>query len=316
MSDRRPDAGPYGQSSKGGVDRRAFWQGGAAAALLGLSGPGAARASAARPFSIRVIHSGHSLTDPIVPVLDMMVAAAGQHRARGRVMARSTIPGSPMDWRWEHRNEYLPDARHDIAAYDLLVLTERAPLSGTVPWHDSENMARRWFRHAWQAGKQGAGAETMLYATWVNTDSGPDFANPHKDPEGHLSFRQRLPLEMARWQGIADHVNSNRPPGAPPMRVIPGPLIMAAVYDAIAAGTAPGLARIEDLFADTIHVNAQGAYLIALAHLAVIYGYDPRDLPDGLARLEVPAPATAAWMKHLVHAVLRGYGDAGYQGAG
>lgn len=289
--------------------------GAAAAPFLCLTGTGTARASGSRPFSTRVIHSGHSLTDPIVPVLDTMVAAAGQQKARGRAMGRSTIPGSPMDWRWNHRTD-TPDARHDIAAYDLLVITERASLSGTLPWHDSENMALRWFRHAWRDGNKGAGAETILYATWVDTDSGPDYENPHNDPEGHLSFRQRLPLEMNRWQGIADHVNANRPDRSPPMRVVPGPLLMAAVHDAIGAGKAPGLDRIEDLFSDTIHLNAQGAYLIALAHLAVIYGYDPRDLPGGLARLEVPAPATAAWMKQLVHDVLRGYGDAGYQGAG
>ncbi|MFX0543364.1 hypothetical protein ACEWPM_016865 [Roseovarius sp. S4756] len=216
-----------------------------------------------------------------------------------------------MDWRWNHRNEYMPDARHDIADYDLLVITERASLSNTVLWHDSENMALRWFTHAWTEGSDGAGAETILYATWINNDSGPEFDNPYNDPEGHLTFRERLPLEMARWQAIADHVNANRPTGSPRMRVIPGPLIMAAVHDAIDTGQAPGLDRIEDLFSDTIHLNGQGAYLIALAHLDVIYGYDSRDLPSGLGRLEVPSPATAAWMKQLVHDVLRGYPDAG-----
>lgn len=316
MTDRRPDSGQDHQVRNSRLGRRAFLHGAAAAPILCLTGTGSARASELRPFSTRVIHSGHSLTDPIVPVLDTMVAAAGQQKARGRVMDRSTIPGSPMDWRWDHRNKYLPDARHHIAAYDLLVITERASLSGTLPWHDSENVALRWFSHAWTEGNEGAGAETILYATWVNTDSGPDFENPHNNPEGHLTFRERLPLEMNLWQDIVDHVNANRPDGSPPMRVIPGPLIMAAVHDAIGAGKAPGLERIEDLFSDTIHLNAQGAYLIALAHLAVIYGYDPRDLPSGLARLEVPAPATAAWMKQLVHDVLRGYADAGYQGAG
>ncbi len=307
MTDPRPDTAQDNRPRNGRPDRRAFLHGAASAALLCLAGTGPARASGSRPFSTRVIQSGHSLTDPIVPVLDTMVAAADPQKARRRVIDRSTIPGSPMEWRWDHRNEYLPDARHDIAAYDLLVITERVPLSNTVPWHDSENMALRWFNHAWSEGNAGKGAGTILYATWVDTDSGPDFDNPYNDPEGHLTFRERLPLEMDRWQAIADHVNANRPDGAPPMRVIPGPLIMAAVQDAIDAGQAPGLGRIEDLFSDTIHLNAQGAYLIALAHLAVIYGYDPRDLPDGLARLEVPAPATAAWMKQLVHDVLRGY---------
>lgn len=297
------------------LQRRSFLAASSALATLMLTGTTAAHAAQTRPFSARVIHSGHSLTDPIVPVLDAMVVAIGRQEARGRAMARSTIPGSPMEWRWDHRSTDGPDARSDIADYDLLVITERVSLSNTVPWHRSGEMALNWFTHAWTSGNHGKGAETILYATWVDIDSGPDFANPYKDPEAHLTFRARLPLEMAQWQQIADHVNTARPSGAPPLRVIPGPLIMAAVYDAIAAGTAPDLTKIDDLFSDMIHLNHQGAYLISLAHLAVIYNVDPRKLTSGLGGIRTPSPATAAWMKQLVHDILRAYPDAGYQGS-
>lgn len=296
------------------MGRRSFLAASSALPLVFGLGTPAAYAAEGRAFSTRVIHSGHSLTDPIVPVLDAMVAAVGRQDARGRANARSTIPGSPMEWRWDHRVDHDPDARHDIADYALLVITERVPLSNTVQWHRSGEMALQWFSHAWTKGNTGKGAATILYATWVDTDSGPDFENPHDDPEGHLPFRRRLPLEMAKWQAIADQVNAERPAGSPPMRVIPGPLIMAAVYDAIATDQAPGLRRIEDLFSDTIHLNPQGAYLISLAHLAVIYGVDPRNLTSGLGGIATPAPATADWMKQLVHDVLMRYPDAGYSG--
>lgn len=294
------------------LDRRRFLQ--ATAALSGgaLIGAMPAPARASEALAMRVIQSGHSLTDPIVPMLARIVAATGAPEARRGRIDRSTVPGSPMDWRWTHRNEYMTDARHDIAGYDMLVITERTPLSNTLPWHDSEEMALTWATHAWTEGRGGAGAATVLYATWVATTSGPEAGNPYKDPEGLIPFRDRLPLEMARWQAIADHANAGRPSGAPAIRVVPGPLVMAAVHDAIAAGSAPGLERIEALFSDEIHLNAQGAYLIALAHLAVIYGLDPRDTPDLPAALDMPAPATAAWMKALVHEVLAAYPDAGY----
>lgn len=298
----------------GRIDRRLFLSASSALPLLMLTGTAPAQAASPRPFSTRVIHSGHSLTDPIVPVLDAMVVAVGKQEARARAMARSTIPGSPMEWRWDHRSTDGPDARADIADYNLLVITERVSLSNTVPWHRSSEMALNWFTHAWSEGNHGKGAETILYATWVDIDSGPDFANPYNDPEGHLTFRDRLPLEMAQWQQIADHVNAARPDGAPPMRVIPGPLIMAAAYDAIQAGTAPDLEKIDDLFTDKIHLNGQGAYLISLAHLAVIYDVDPRRLTSGLGGISVPSPAKAAWMKQLVHDILLGYPDAGYHG--
>ncbi len=296
------------------LPRRRVLQGGAAAALAPVLLPYAARAtdrSVPRPLDLRVVMSGHSLTDPIEPMLEAIVAAAGAGRQAVHRVERSTIPGSPMDWRWDNRIDDMPDARTDIADYDVLVLTERVPLSNTLPWHDSDEMALRWVRHAWDNGAGGAGAETILYATWVNIDSGPEADNPHKDPERHIPFRERLPLEMARWEKIRAHVDANRPDGAPAMRVIPGTLIIAAAHDAIAAGVAPGLSDIADLFKDRIHLNDAGAYLISLAHYAVIYGRDPRELPARIGKRGQPEPEQSAWMRDLVWDVLNGYPAAG-----
>ncbi|MFP4449814.1 MAG: hypothetical protein ACLFP0_02670, partial [Rhodosalinus sp.] len=108
--------------------RRAFLQLAAAGAAVPLPG-GTAGAGQGFPRSLDldVIQSGHSLTDPIVPMLDAIVASVGGRSAMRRI-DRSTVPGSPMDWRWNNRNEHLPDAREAIADYDVLVLTERVPL--------------------------------------------------------------------------------------------------------------------------------------------------------------------------------------------
>jgi hypothetical protein len=251
-----------------------------------------------RPLTQRVIQSGHSLTDGIFGPLRDMVRLAGNNAV---IIDKSTDPGSPMDWRWNNPpGSGQPDARHDIARYDTLVLTERVPLSNTMPWHNSLDEALRWFTNTWTNGNDGRGAETILYATWVNTDSGPNHENPYDDPEGKIIFRDRLPLEMVRWETILDHVNKNRPEGSVPMRMIPGPMLMAAIYDEIAAGNAPGLADISDLFADSIHLNELGNYYISLAHFAVIYGRDPR----GMQNLGGATPEQARWMQNLVWRVL------------
>jgi hypothetical protein len=264
-----------------------------------------------RPYSARIIQSGHSLTDPIVPVLKSIVEAVGGAEARRGSVDRSTVPGSLMEARWEIRLKYPPDARIEIDKYDVLVITERAPLSGTVEWHDSNLAALVWFEHAWNTGSAGQGAETILYATWVNVTSGPGFDNKWKDPEGHMTFRDRMAPEMLRWQTIADFVNANRSDGSPPMTVIPGPLIFAEVYDAIEAGKAPGLSELSDLFSDDIHLNDKGAYLIALAHFAVIYRRDPRIVPDRTGLPFGVHQDTAIWMKEVVANVLQSYPGAG-----
>jgi hypothetical protein len=262
--------------------------------------------AAERPLTTRVIQSGHSLTDPIPPVLTRMVNAAG---GKG-VIDQSTIPGSPMEWRWKNTTA-APDARLQIADYEILVLTERVPLSNTLPWHGSEQSALEWFEHAWTKGNGGKGAETILYATWVDIDSGPAGPNPYNDPEAHIPWRDRLPLEIARWEQIADYVNTNRPAGSPAMRVIPGPQIMEAIYDGIADGSAPDLKDISELFSDTIHLNDVGAYAISLAHYAVIFGRDPRGLPANLGQGRSPSPALADWLQELVWKTVTSYDRSG-----
>jgi hypothetical protein len=268
-------------------------------------------AAAERSLDARVVESGHSLTDPIILPLTAMVNAAGGNQI---AIGKSTTPGSPLEWRWEHSTDQ-PDAKQNIASFDVLVVTERVPLSNTLPWHGSEKAALQWFEHAWTKGNDGKGAETVLYATWVGIDSGPNGPNPYKDPEAHIPFRDRLPLEIVGWEQIADYVNANRPAGSPPMRVIPGPQIMAAIYDAIEDGSAPGLKNISDLFSDTIHLNDLGAYAISLAHYAVIYGRDPRGLPANLGQPRSPTPEQAKWMQDLVWKIVTSYERSGVTAA-
>ena len=284
----------------------------ALAVLIGFSAPADAQSSdtnPGRPLTARTIHSGHSLTDPIPDLLRQMVTVSG---VRGAVVDRSTIAGSPMEARWEHRpHESMPDAKSEIANYDTLIITERVPLSNTMPWHNSETVTLQWFEHAWSRGNGGDGAETILYASWPEISSGPDWDNPYNDPEGHIPWRERLPLEMARWEQIADYVNANRPEGSPALRVVPGPLIFGAAYDDIQAGRAPGVRSIANFFTDDIHTNDWGTYLISVAHFAVVYGRDPRGLPHRLGQQRPPTPEMADWMQEVVWKVVTEYDRTG-----
>lgn len=265
--------------------------------------PASATVRAQDGLNMRIIQSGHSLTDPIVGPLRAMAIASGA--SPDIIVHGSTIPGSPMDWRWNNAPAPgKPNAKTDIGNYDLLVLTERVSLSNTMPWHNSTTEALRWFENAHRNGAGGEGARTALYAGWVTLESGPEAENPYNDPEGSIPWRERLPREFARWMEIADFVNANRPEGAPEMRVIPATLVMAAAYDDIMAGRAPELTDITSLFGDDIHLNDAGAYLIALTHFAVIYGLDPRGLPNDIGLARPISPAQAEWMQSLVWEVV------------
>ncbi|MFN3993490.1 MAG: hypothetical protein ACK4IU_11350 [Tabrizicola flagellatus] len=280
------------------------------AALPAIAGGAVGAGPAERPFNLRIVMSGHSLTDPIPHPLEILVRAAGGQQSRGMKIDLSTIPGSPAEHRWDNDLNLPVDARRDIAKYDLLVLTERVAVRATLEWHHADKIALKWFEHAWKNGRGGKGAETVYYASWISLGSGtPSEWDNSEDQK--IPFRERLDVEMSAWQSIADFVNANRPKDSPRMRVIPGPKIMAAVYDAIQAGTAPGLSRMQELFEDDIHVNAKGAFLIALAHYAVIYGRDPREIPGLRGEPGWPSAAQQAWMKEVVWTVVSAYPDSG-----
>jgi hypothetical protein len=277
-----------------------------------LTAPSLVWAGQERPLNLRIVMSGHSLTDPIPKPLGIMVQAAGGATSRGMVIDNSSIPGSTAKLRWFPESTMPIDAKRDIANYDLLVLTERIPVRSSAEWEDSREIALNWFNHAWTKGNGGKGAETVFYASWIGIGSGPGNTDKYDmQDEGQIPFRERLDLEMGTWQEIADHVNQKRVAGSPPMRVIPGPKIIAALYDAIQAGTAPGLSDMQDLFEDNIHVNAKGAYLIAAAHFAVVYGRDPRDIPKLRGEAGWPSAEQQTWMKTLVWEVLSAYPDSG-----
>ena len=97
----------------------------------------------AYPINVKQIHSGHSLTDPLfgqpwpgqyVTLISNILGAPFDN------IRKSTVPGSTMRYRWENPPGYgAPDARHDIANWELLSITEGVPLliegGNTAQWY-------------------------------------------------------------------------------------------------------------------------------------------------------------------------------------
>ncbi len=262
----------------------------------------------ASPLTVRQIHSGHSLSDAygsgpwpgrLVLATDAMLG-----RSSLNTIARSNIPGSPLDWRWENPTDP-PDARLDIGDFQLLVTTERVPLEekaeyfsqGTLTWFD------RWVDLAGTKGNGGKGAEVMLYSTWVGL----------QDPEGDdIPFRARLDRQGQLWEQMQDQGNANRPKGMKPIYMIPGHRLMMRLYDDIEVGRAPGLTSISDVFGDDIHVNELGQYAVTILVYATIYQRDPAELPDKLAPKEDRLTREQArYFKKIAWEVVRSYPRSG-----
>ncbi len=263
------------------------------------------------PYSIRQIHSGHSLTDPLFHPWP------GQYRylmhnllnAPWDNLGKSTIPGSPLSWRWNNDRDIEPSSRHDIGQWELLIITERVPLhyegGNNASWYIEGIAEQRqhlslFVNNAWTRGNNGRGAPTLLWTTWTNIN--------HADGP----WRQMLDTLEDEWEKMQDHSNANRPQGAPPVYIIPGHKMMARLYDDIAANRVPGITNIGQFFSDNIHLNDLGSYAMALIHYACVFNKSPEGLSNNFfdsqtRNVVIPSQQLANYLQKMIWEVVTTY---------
>ena len=276
----------------------------------------------AYPYSIKQIHSGHSLTDPLFyphwpgQFVNLLGYVLQQQpwQIMDKTIGKSTTPGSSLSARWTTPPGFgAPDARHGIGSWELLSITERVPLlyegGSTQAWYiqgiqDQRNALSQFVNNAWNNGNLGKGAATLLWTTWVNIDGSDG------------DFRNMLDVQGREWERMQDHANERRPAGAPPVYIIPGHKMMARLYDDIQRGIVPGISNIGEFFSDAIHTNERGAYAIAMIHYACIFNRSPVGLPNNLlptapSGTPTPTPELAAYLQQMVWDVVTSYDRTG-----
>lgn len=272
----------------------------------------------AYPLTVKQIHSGHSLTDPLFyphwpgQYVNLMGIVTGTPawQLADKTVGKSTGPGSSIKYRWENPVGFgAPDARKDIANWELLCITERVPLlyegGNTQQWYldgikEQRNFLSQFVNNAWNNGNKGKGAPTLLWTTWVNIngENGP--------------FRQMLDIQEKEWEAMQDFANKNKPANAPSVYLIPGHRMMARLYDDIQAGKVPGITNINQFFGDNIHTNELGAYAIAMIHYACIFNKKPTGLtnnllPNAAAGTPIPSQALATYLQNMIWEVVTSY---------
>jgi hypothetical protein len=276
----------------------------------------------AYPYTIKQIHSGHSLTDPLFyphwPGQFVNLLGHVQQQQPWQIMdktiGKSTTPGSSLAARWTTPPGFgAPDARHGIGSWELLSITERVPLlyegGSSQAWYiqgiqDQRNALSQFVNNAWNNGNLGRGAPTLLWTTWVHVDGSSG------------DFRQMLDVQGREWERMQDHANERRPAGAPPVYIIPGHKMMARLFDDIKKGAVPGITSIDQFFSDAIHTNELGAYAIAMIHYACIFNRSPVGLPNNLlpkapSGTPIPSRELAAYLQNMVWDVVTNYDRTG-----
>lgn len=215
---------------------------------------------------LTAFYLGHSLVSPVLP--QMM----GQ--LLDEPVEYQIINGAPLELNWKDSPKAEgKDGRAWLVDHpvDVIVMTERIPLAGTIQWHGSAEYARQWADLAASANPK---VRPYLYETWHSLDSGTGVAVAYDD-HGDIPWRKRLDDDLPLWQGIADDANRDLPAGREPIRLIPVGQAFARLDDQAKAGQVPGLTAARDLFRDDIHPDERGFYFIAMVHYATITGESP-----------------------------------------
>ena len=226
---------------------------------------------------MQVYHLGHSLVGAEVPHLLQQFAGAGHSYN----MQRGS--GTSLRAHWDETEEILdfeqvnaapiwraPRAAIASGDYDAVILTEMVELRDAIRYFDGAK-----FLHLWAELTRNSNAETRLYLyeTWHRLD----------DPAGWLT---RIDRDLdALWLGQL-MAKDARAGADHPIYLIPGGQVLGAVVRAAEAGQLAGVTQREQLFArnedgslDQIHLSPLGAYVIAMAHYAVLYHLSPEGLP-------------------------------------
>ena len=248
-----------------------------------------------------IFYLGHSLVNHDLPAMVRGLAPDGT------TVSEHIVNGAPLDYIWNNPNSdeygrYRANAFEALGSgdVDVFVMTERVPISETVEWHTPSLYASNFYNLAMDTNQQ---TQVYLYETWADIRSGTGVDVEH-DYNDHIPWRDRLEQDLALWEGIVADVNAQRDPGDTEMLLIPAGQAMARMYDAIEAGTVPGITDISDLFGDSIHMNALGLYFVAQVHYATIFAADPAGLPTALVDqwdqpFDVPPAALAAVMQEI-----------------
>jgi hypothetical protein len=248
---------------------------------------------------------GHSLINFHVPnIVNKLSIASSQTFSYDANIGN----GATLSWHWNNPTTGQGpqwDLTLPLGGYENFILTEAVPLLNHL---NSSNTYRITDSLCSFADLYNPNVQYYIYETWHCTNSGNGSTSGSGgnacdwDNESNIPWRDRLDLDLPKWESIADSINLIHPN---PMLVIPGGQAMARLSDSIESGTVPGLSSVFDLFVDEYHLDSRGNYFIGCVMFSVIHGISPVGLPNQLTSefdvlyTEYPTPAQAAIMQEI-----------------
>ncbi len=216
--------------------------------------------------------------------------------------------GASLGWHWNNPTTGQGpqwDLTLPNGGYENFILTEAVPLVSQLDWGDTYRYADSLCSYANQYNPN---IQYYLYETWHcnlsgnGSTSGAGGTPCDWDPESTIPWRDRLNIDLPKWESIADSINLIH---VNPMLIIPNGQALGRLADSIESGGVPGLASFTDLFEDSYHLDNRGNYFVACVVYSVIHGISPVGLPNqvetefGNLYAVYPTPAQALIMQEI-----------------
>ncbi len=219
----------------------------------------------------KTYHLGNSLTDTNNGMLSAITQSAG----KAHTYLRTTIPGAPTDWIWDHPGSANgePDYRVVFANHVLDHLFTQ-PFAGHCRSIDNEaDYSGRFFT---QARNKNANVQHWLYMQWPSTSLDDCWSKGQGGVNGTAAtnFVQAICNFRVYFEKVRDLMDTQQPGKA--IRIMPSGLALAKLKIEMEAGRVPGLTDFNAaMFTDGLHMTDKGAYLVSLTHYVGIYGESP-----------------------------------------
>ena len=249
----------------------------------------------------RVFFIGNSVTDQVrYDQLRQLAESRGHVQPWGRQMT----PGAPLDML--------------ISTDGAFTQAPYGPPTNALPYYDWDCISLQPFdrsidsdtnsitRFITLASPRNTNTQYYVYSRWMRTGNMlPDYDTTWTTNAGTGSggynqeckdFFEKVMLALRPlWL-----TNLSKP-----IRIVPCGDVLYAMNQKMKAGRVPGLASITQVYADGIHFNDTGAYIVACTFFATMYKESPIGLPGSPYGINDPALAatiqTTAWEVVRVH---------------
>lgn len=275
----------------------------------------ALQAAEPSPSTLRVYFIGNSVTDIIGY---RQLVAMAETRQQKLVWGRQMIPGAPLSWIHDHIDSGFSEPPFGKSTqafsefeWDILSLQpfDRA-LYGTTPSGKPDGDVQMSQVFIEMAVKKSPDIQVYIYSRWPRlTRNGKGFSYDKNafDPTANkvdLAKLGEIDDFSDRWNqkwkgGITNEtrdyfekavleLRKNMPNLKKPVLLVPVGDVMNALHQKMKAGEIPGFTSIYETYADGIHLNNIGRFIVGTTYYTTLFKTDPTGLSSVPYKVDNP----------------------------